>query len=273
MYTINDYRKGYITVCFVTAIIYSFVVGIHLPVLVCISDGVIYGGILLAAGWLFQNIFRFAIPVSYSCKSRITFLAVLAVLTGLLFTGIESFAIFLLFPSSFDSFVPTLPLRVFVAFLIFIIGYLFFNKKIDEAKERLNDFSGKMPMDSSETGYLSTDERPDFKPPIIDRITVRIGHKIKIIPIEHIIYIKADGDYISIHTDEGKWLKEQTMNYTEDCLPAQRFVRIHRSYIVNVHQISRIERYGEKQLVVLHNNEKIKISATRYQLLRQILGI
>jgi len=273
MYTINDYRKSYITVCFITAVIYAFVVGIHLPLLMCMTDGVIYGCILFAAGWLFQIIFRFAIPVSYTRKYRIAFIAVLAILTGLLFTGIESFAIFLFFPSSFDAFVPTLPIRVFIALLIFVIGYLFFSKNSEGVKERLADFPGKTPMDSSNTSMLSADEPSAFIPPMIDRITVRIGQKIKIIPIESIIYIKADGDYISIHTAEGKWLKEQTMNFTEDRLPAHRFVRIHRSYIVNVHQISRIERYGEKQLIVLHNNEKIKISPARYQLLRQTLGI
>ena len=83
----------------------------------------------------------------------------------------------------------------------------------------------------------------------------------------------ADGDYISIHTQEGNWLKEQTMKYTEELLPPNKFVRIHRSYIVNVDQISRIERYGERQQVVLHNKEKIKISAARYMVLKQILGI
>ena len=104
----------------------------------------------------------------------------------------------------------------------------------------------------------------------IDRITVRSGQNIKIIPIDDIIFIKADGDYISINTANGYWLKEQTMKYTEDTLPTDRFLRIHRSYIVNVNHIRRIERYGEKQLIVLHNNEKIKISSARYQILKQI---
>ena len=267
MYDMNDYRKGHIAVCVVTAVIYTFVVGINLPLLVCITDGIIYGCILFGSGWLLQHIIRFVIPVNYTQKYRTIFIVVMAALAGLLFTGIESFAVFLCFPSSFDAFVPTLPTRVFITFLIFIIGYLYFNETIEGKRDKSVQISEKIPPDSSETttGNLSQ--------PIIDRLTVRIGQKIKIIPIESIIYIKADGDYISIHTSEGKWLKEQTMNFTEDRLPAQSFVRIHRSYIVNVHQISRIERYGEKQLIVLHNNEKIKISPARYQLLRQILGI
>jgi DNA-binding LytR/AlgR family response regulator len=140
-------------------------------------------------------------------------------------------------------------------------------------------------IDFYQTPVISKKTMPDTttssddttRPPVTtnlpsDRITVRSGQKIKIIPIEDIIYIKADGDYISIKASEGNWLKEQTMKYTEDILPTDHFVRIHRSYIVNVNHISRIERYGEKQQVVLHNNEKIKISAARYQTLRQVLG-
>ena len=176
-------------------------------------------------------------------------------------TGVETFAVYLCFPSSFVAFVPSLPVQVFVAALFFVIFYLgaFFRHRDTEGTE----VHREEPIGDIELS----------KPSTIDRIAVRNGQKIKIIPIGSIIYIRADGDYVSIHTSEGKWLKEQTMKYTEDRLPIDTFVRIHRSYIVNIHHISRIERYGEKQLIVLHNNEKIKISAARYQLLKQILCI
>jgi DNA-binding LytR/AlgR family response regulator len=61
------------------------------------------------------------------------------------------------------------------------------------------------------------------------------------------------------------------MKHTEDMLPPDKFIRIHRSFIVNTNYISRIERYGEHQIVLL-NSEKIKISAARYHSLKQILG-
>jgi hypothetical protein len=141
--------------------------------------------------------------------------------------------------------------------------------------------SGALMQDAAATDRKNTDRPADDRSGIrdvaanspVDRITVRTGQKIKIIPVEDILYIKADGDYISIRTvGGGTWLKEQTMKYTEDLLPPDRFVRIHRSCIVNIHHISRIERNGEKQQVILHNNEKMKISAARYQTLRQVLG-
>ena len=273
----NEYRKSYITACFATAVIYAFVVGENQTLIIRFADGMIYGSILFAIAYLLHPIFRFVIPLHLSSIYRIIFVSVFAAITGFLVIGVESFAIYLCFPASLDYFVPTLPLRAFISFLIIIIHCLLFlyDDSLVKSREIIESFPDKTPMDSSQANALEkTLMNPDDAvSAIIDRITVRSGNKIKIIPVESIIYIQADGDYISIHTAEGKWLKEQTMNYTENRLPPQSFVRIHRSYIVNVHQISRIERYGEKQLIVLHNNEKIKISAARYQLLRQILGI
>jgi len=246
----NEYRKIYISVCFITAVIYAFVMGTGQPVIVYLTDGLIFGILLFVAGIILWNTFRFAIPVSYSPKYRNIFMVIFIIITGLLISGIETFAIYLCFPSSFNTYVLTLPVRIFLTWLLLFILYLLY------------------------LYYYEIAKHVKIQPATaIDRITVRNGQKIKIIPVDSIIYIKADGDYITIHTSEGKWLKEQTMKYTEDQLPANCFLRIHRSYIVNIHQISRIERYGEKQLIVLQNNEKIKISAARYQLLKQILGI
>lgn len=110
-------------------------------------------------------------------------------------------------------------------------------------------------------------------PEWVDRITVRAGAGIKVIPIAELLYIKAEGDYIALVTREGRWLKEQTMKSIQESLPPRQYVRIHRSFLVNVAAISRIERYGEQQLVSLHNGDTIRISATGYKALREALGI
>lgn len=110
-------------------------------------------------------------------------------------------------------------------------------------------------------------------PEWVDRITVRAGAGIKVIPIAELLYIKAEGDYIALVTREGRWLKEQTMKSIQESLPPRQYVRIHRSFLVNVSAISRIERYGEQQLVSLHNGDTIRISATGYKALREALGI
>jgi DNA-binding LytR/AlgR family response regulator len=155
---------------------------------------------------------------------------------------------YLLIPSLFEYFVATVPVRIFITLLTVVLIRLYYLL-----------YSGKKELS------------PVAAQPV-DRITIRSGQKIKIIPIDEIIYIKADGDYVSIHTSTGNWLKEQTMKHTEDMLPADKFVRIHRSYIVNTNHIIRIECCGEHRQVVLLSGEKIKISAARYHSLKQILG-
>jgi hypothetical protein len=249
----DEYRKLYLAVCFATAAVYAFTAG-NQPVPYRIADACIYGGILCFAGIITRNIFRFAIPGHHNSKYGFIFLLALAVSSVLLIAGTETFAMYLCAPALFGHFAATIPVRIFITLLIVALYYLLCNGR-EHAHH--GEFTGN-------------DDKPPA--PFVDRITVRSGQKIKIISTDEILYIKADGDYISIHTSEGNWLKEQTMKCTEDILPPGKFVRIHRSFIVNTNHISRIERYGEYQQVVLHNNEKIKISAARYHSLKQIMG-
>lgn len=107
----------------------------------------------------------------------------------------------------------------------------------------------------------------------IERISIRNGQKIKIIPLQDILYLQAEGDYVAIITGEGKCLKEQTMKYFEENLPKDRFIRIHRSYIVAVNAITRIEKDKQQQQVMLINKERIKISSTGYRILKERLGL
>lgn len=109
---------------------------------------------------------------------------------------------------------------------------------------------------------------------LLERIAVKSGQKIHVILVGDIVFLQADGDYVQIHTGNGKFLKEQTMKYFQERLPSQRFVRVHRSAIVNIEQISRIELFQKQnQLITLKNGEKIKMSATGYKSLRQVLGL
>ena len=67
---------------------------------------------------------------------------------------------------------------------------------------------------------------------ILDRISVKDGARIHIIPIKEIFYLQACGDYVTLFTTSGQHVKEQTMKYFERSLPSPEFVRIHRSYIL-----------------------------------------
>ena len=256
MNLIVEHKKRYIIVCFILAMVYAFLVG-EQSITYRFTDGIIYGLILFIAGNIIWNIFHYAIPSKKHKAYSLTVLVVLSLLTSVLIVGIESFILYLCFPYYINDFANTIAVRIFISMLLFVIHRLFYNLYTLETN------------DSKATNSVNSQSVSEQT---IDRITVRNGQKIKIIPINDILYFKADGDYIVIYTNEGHWLKEQTMKYTEDILPSNNFVRTHRSYIVNINYISRIERYGVQQLIILSNGEKIKISDARYQVLRQRLG-
>ncbi len=107
----------------------------------------------------------------------------------------------------------------------------------------------------------------------LDRIVVRQGTRIIIIPVDEIDHIQAEDDYVSIHTGGKKYLRQMTMKHLEEALPPDQFARIHRSHIVSVRMIDRLEAYSkDSYLAVLTNGEKLPVSRSGYQTLRGILG-
>lgn len=109
---------------------------------------------------------------------------------------------------------------------------------------------------------------------LIDRITVKDGSRIHLVKTDELIYIQACGDYVMLITPTGEYLKEQTMKYFETHLSPDTFVRVHRSTIVNVTQISRVELFGkETYQLLLKNGVKLRVSLSGYRLLKERLGI
>jgi len=107
-----------------------------------------------------------------------------------------------------------------------------------------------------------------------DRLVVRVKNEIKIIPTAEVVYFEAEGDYIAIHTQSGKYLKKLTMKTLEDAMDPSRFVRVHRSFILNVNQIAKIEPYErENHLVKLLSGGQVPVSKSGYSRLRQVLGL
>lgn len=128
------------------------------------------------------------------------------------------------------------------------------NASDDSVKQLLNDVSDK-------------DEE-------LQRIAVRTGQRIRIIPVSEVLYFESDGDYVQIHTAEGRYLKEKTMKFFENHLDERQFVRVHRSYIVNVEHIKGMELYEKESWnVLLTNRETIKVSATGYKALKKVLNL
>lgn len=120
--------------------------------------------------------------------------------------------------------------------------------------------------------HLLLEKVPESSP-ALNRIVVRKGNAINIIPVEQIRYVEAEDDYVMIYHTEGKALKPQTMKFYEDNLPRKNFVRIHRSYIVKVEEINKLEPYTKDNYVaILHSGEKLPVSRSGYKLLKDELN-
>ena len=108
----------------------------------------------------------------------------------------------------------------------------------------------------------------------LTRIAVKDRQQIHVIPVNDIDYLEADGDYVKLHTGKKAYLKEKTMKYFEENLPAQQFIRIHRSYIVNVNEVAKIELYEkESYRVHLKNGEALKASSSGYKALKAAVSL
>ena len=105
------------------------------------------------------------------------------------------------------------------------------------------------------------------------RIVVKDGPRVHIIPIEKLDYVEAQDDYVALHSGGKSYLKQQPIAALEESLDPARFVRIHRSAIVNLERIARIEPYGkESRIAILSDGARLPISRTGYARLLEAMG-
>ena len=106
------------------------------------------------------------------------------------------------------------------------------------------------------------------------RIVVKKGTNIIIVPVAQIHYLEAYDDYVKIHTKEGMHLKKKTMSYFEGVLDANQFVRVHRSYLLNLAELTRIEPMEkDNHIALLKSGVQIPLSQSGYAKLKTVLGI
>lgn len=107
-----------------------------------------------------------------------------------------------------------------------------------------------------------------------NRIVVKEGSNIKIVPVYDILYIEAYDDYVKIFTAKEMFLKKKTMSFYEQSLNPSQFVRVHRSYIISLSQLTKIEPSEKDSYVgLLKNGAKIPLSKSGYLKLKSVLGI
>ena len=106
----------------------------------------------------------------------------------------------------------------------------------------------------------------------LERVVVKTGSKIKVIPVDKIEYLEAQDDYVMLYHNEGKSLKQATMKYFENHLNPDKFVRIHRSYIVRIDQVTQLEPYSRDNYVVkLRGGAVVKVSKSGLKNLKEKL--
>jgi two-component system LytT family response regulator len=104
------------------------------------------------------------------------------------------------------------------------------------------------------------------------RIVVKTGNNIKIIPVQDIYYIEAYDDYVKIFISEGFHLKKKTMSYYEQILDPNLFVRVHRSYIIQLMQLTKIETLEkDSHVALLKSGVRIPLSKSGFTKLREVL--
>lgn len=117
-------------------------------------------------------------------------------------------------------------------------------------------------------------ETASLSPAQNNRIVVKKAGVIKIIPVSELHYLEADDDYVRLSTTEGVFHKNKTMSFFEQTLDVTQFIRIHRSYIINLAQVTKIElKEKDSYVVLLKSDIWLPVSKTGYVKLKAALGL
>jgi two-component system, LytTR family, response regulator len=109
--------------------------------------------------------------------------------------------------------------------------------------------------------------------PAHDRIAVRSSGKVVLVPFREIRWIEASGDYITLHTISERHTLRETMASAESMFPTGRFIRIHRSFIVNIDFLRELRPlFRGEYAVILTDGTRLVASRTYRERLESFLG-
>lgn len=159
------------------------------------------------------------------------------------------------------------------AFDVHAMDYLlkpFSRERFDEALRHANERIGR--KGTPGLARLVADAQSTKKP--LDRLLIREGSRVHVIPVEKVDYIEAQDDYFCVKTEGKKLLKQGTLSTLEEELDPKRFLRIHRSYILNIDRLSKIEPYAkDSRVAILHDGTRLQVSRTGYAKLKGLLEL
>lgn len=172
-----------------------------------------------------------------------------------------------IFTTAFDEYA----IKAFEAHAIDYLLKPFSKERFDKAMQKwMNQRQNNAPQNNTKALLDEPLRQPDEN----QRIVVKNGSNIKIIPVQDVYYIEAYDDYVKIYTADGMQLKKKTLTHYEQMLDEKQFVRVHRSYIIQLQQLTKVEPYDKtNHLALLKCGAKIPLSRAGYSKLKEVLGI
>jgi two-component system LytT family response regulator len=159
-----------------------------------------------------------------------------------------------IFVTAYDQYA----LRAFDAHAVDYLLKPFSRERFEKALERARLHLGEQRPKPDVAAARAPEERPQ-------RIVVKDGPRVHVIPVDKLDYVEAQDDYVALHSAGKSYLKQQPIASLEALLDPARFVRIHRSAIVNLERVARIEPYGkDSRLAILDDGARLPISRAGY---------
>ncbi|HBL32892.1 MAG TPA: hypothetical protein DDZ96_03610 [Porphyromonadaceae bacterium] len=268
-FKVLSYWLSLLVICLVYASMqaWGFQAMLSLPFGDLFVIGILDFWIFAGLGSLLEKAIRYSDLSSLSILYRVInpiIMSVLWIATG---AGLTYFGALLVLGSTSQGAAESMvPMKVFIAFLLYILMVVHIaNRRSKKDKDVLNEDAPSI---------ADTNSEEDADKDVLEQIVIKTGQKIHVVLADDIVYIQSDGDYVQLYTEQSKFLKEETMKYFETHLSPSTFLRVHRSYIVNIKKILRIERYEKRgQLLTLINGHKIKASEAGYKKLKEVLNV
>jgi two-component system LytT family response regulator len=179
----------------------------------------------------------------------------------------------LLDPQPVTVFVTAYDQHALKAFEVHAVDYLlkpFGQERFEESLLRAKARLGQAVPSKVVAADLSNAAKSDWP---LDRIVVKDGSKVTLIPLSSLDYIQAQDDYVLLKTAEKGHLKQQTLSSLEQRLDPDRFLRIHRSFIIQLDRLTRLEQTEtDRWVAVLQGGIRLPVSKSGYGKLKEKLG-
>lgn len=151
------------------------------------------------------------------------------------------------------------------AFESHALDYILKPLKIERLKKTLERVEKRLREEKRQPVGQLLDQHQEHNKPL-ERILVRDRNRIHILPVVDITHIEAQDDYVALYTKERSYLKKETLSGLEKRLDSRQFVRIHRSYLINIDYLSKIDPYAkDSKIAVLKNGKTLPVSRSGYQ--------